>query len=223
MTRPWIGGLSTLALVLAAAGCGSADHPALPAAPAAAASPAAAPTVIPTATPSGAVTQAPLTATASISRKRPFVGTKVGVAVFTTPGARITVVAHFLTGDRKKSARADATGAHTFWFPLGSAAPGYRVKVSVRVTANGQKLSHRVWFIPRQRPPPPVAAPAPAPSGGSSPSAAPPSGCYPKTDSGNCYEPGEFCRTSDHGVSGVAGNGEAIICEDNNGWRWKPA
>jgi hypothetical protein len=151
------------------------------------------------------------------------VGTKVGVAVYTTPGARITVVAHFLIGDRKKSARADAAGAHTFWFQLDSTSPGYRVKVSVRVTANGQKLSHRVWFIPRQRPPPPVAAPAPAPPPASSHSAAPPSGCYPKTDGGNCYEPGEFCRTSDHGVSGVAGNGEAIICEDNNGWRWEPA
>jgi hypothetical protein len=23
-------------------------------------------------------------------------------------------------------------------------------------------------------------------------------------------------------VSGVAGDGEAIKCEDNNGWRWEP-
>jgi hypothetical protein len=42
------------------------------------------------------------------------------------------------------------------------------------------------------------------------------------TNSGKCYEPGEFCRNSDHGVSGVAGNGEKIRCEDNNGWRWEP-
>jgi hypothetical protein len=42
------------------------------------------------------------------------------------------------------------------------------------------------------------------------------------TNSGNCYEPGEFCRSTDHGVSGVAGDGEAIECEDNNGWRWEP-
>lgn len=46
--------------------------------------------------------------------------------------------------------------------------------------------------------------------------------CYPKTDSGNCYEPGEFCRDSDHGAYGVAGDGEKIRCEDNNGWRWEP-
>jgi hypothetical protein len=48
-------------------------------------------------------------------------------------------------------------------------------------------------------------------------------GCYPRTDSGNCYEPGEYCRASDHGASGVAGDGEAITCEDNNGWRWEPS
>jgi hypothetical protein len=46
--------------------------------------------------------------------------------------------------------------------------------------------------------------------------------CYPKTDGGNCYEPGEFCRNSDHGVKGIAGDGERIVCEDDNGWRWEP-
>lgn len=55
-------------------------------------------------------------------------------------------------------------------------------------------------------------------SGGSSSAS-----CYPLTNGGNCYEPGEFCRSSDHGASGVAGNGEAITCEDNNGWRWEPS
>jgi cardiolipin synthase A/B len=42
-----------------------------------------------------------------------------------------------------------------------------------------------------------------------------PAACYPKTDSGNCYEPGEECRGTDHGMSGVAGNGEAIVCESS--------
>jgi hypothetical protein len=42
------------------------------------------------------------------------------------------------------------------------------------------------------------------------------------TDGGNCYEPGEYCRDSDHGASGRAGDGEAITCEDNDGWRWEP-
>ena len=56
-------------------------------------------------------------------------------------------------------------------------------------------------------PPPPTAAPA---------------GCYPRASSGNCYEPGELCPTADHGTTGVAGDGERIVCQDNNGWRWEP-
>jgi len=54
------------------------------------------------------------------------------------------------------------------------------------------------------------------------PTAPPAASCYPLTNGGNCYEPGEFCRSTDHGVTGVAGDGEAIECEDNNGWRWEP-
>jgi hypothetical protein len=52
-----------------------------------------------------------------------------------------------------------------------------------------------------------------------------PTGCTPKTDSGNCYEPGEFCRDSDHGVTGVAGNGTPIKCEGSGSatWHWEPA
>jgi hypothetical protein len=59
-------------------------------------------------------------------------------------------------------------------------------------------------------------------SASTSPSAPTPTGCHPLTNSGNCYEPGEYCRNNDHGASGVAGDGEAITCEDNNGWRWEP-
>lgn len=49
-----------------------------------------------------------------------------------------------------------------------------------------------------------------------------PTACYPLTSSGSCYEPGEYCPTADHGMSGVAGDGKAITCENNNGWRWEP-
>jgi hypothetical protein len=59
----------------------------------------------------------------------------------------------------------------------------------------------------------PTPTPAPAPSAPS---------CSPLTDAGNCYEPGEYCRDSDHGASGVAGDGEHITCMDNDGWRWEP-
>src|SRR6185437_10584259 len=66
--------------------------------------------------------------------------------------------------------------------------------------------------------PPPAtqAAVAPPPA-----SAAAPAACSPLTNGGKCYEPGEFCRNADHGASGVAGDGKAITCEDNDGWRWE--
>jgi hypothetical protein len=47
-------------------------------------------------------------------------------------------------------------------------------------------------------------------------------GCTPLSDEGTCYEPGEYCRDSDQGSSGVAGDGKSITCEDNDGWRWEP-
>jgi hypothetical protein len=193
-----------VAVVLAAVGCTSTPHTAPPFAV----------TATPTSTAAVTPTVAPLTLTASVSRKRPIIGTKVGILVSTRPNARITVVVHFAAGNREKTVRADATGLHTFWFQTASATPGYRVMVDVRVYAHGQKRSSRTSFTPRQRPPP-----APA----TSPSAASPSGCYPKTSSGHCYEPGEFCPHADAGMSGVAGDGEAIICENNNGLRWEPA
>jgi cardiolipin synthase len=71
------------------------------------------------------------------------------------------------------------------------------------------------WSSPKPKPKPkPEPKPTPTPK---------PTGCYPKTDSGTCYEPGEYCRDSDHGSSGVAGDGGAIVCEDNDGWRWEPS
>lgn len=50
-----------------------------------------------------------------------------------------------------------------------------------------------------------------------------PAGCHPMTASGNCYRPGDFCSHADAGITGVAGDGQQIICERNKGWRWEPA
>jgi hypothetical protein len=50
-----------------------------------------------------------------------------------------------------------------------------------------------------------------------------PQGCYPKASSGNCYKPGEYCSDDDHGKSGIDAEGDAIKCEDNDGWRWERA
>lgn len=73
--------------------------------------------------------------------------------------------------------------------------------------------------------PPNPAPPTTAPAATQAPPAASatPAGCHPLSNEGTCYEPGEYCRADDHGVSGVAGDGKAIVCEDNNGWRWEPA
>ena len=46
--------------------------------------------------------------------------------------------------------------------------------------------------------------------------------CYPIDDEGGCYEPGEYCRDDDHGMTGRAGNGSAITCEYDDGWYWEP-
>jgi hypothetical protein len=82
---------------------------------------------------------------------------------------------------------------------------------------------------------PPTTIPPPPPTTTTPPTTIPPSppttttppapvasSCSPLSNGGNCYEPGEYCRNSDHGVSGVAGDGKSIMCEDNNGWRWEP-
>jgi phosphatidylserine/phosphatidylglycerophosphate/cardiolipin synthase-like enzyme len=46
--------------------------------------------------------------------------------------------------------------------------------------------------------------------------------CSPIDDEGGCYEPGEYCRDDDHGMTGRAGDGESIICQDENGtWYWE--
>jgi hypothetical protein len=217
MTRHLIGGLTALALVLGAVGCTSGHRPAVTAA-----STSTSATATPTATP----TNTQLTSTVSVTGRHPRDGSKIGISVFTAPGAQISVVAHFQTGDWTKSARADAMGMYTFWYQIGSATPGYQVKVDVRVSAHGQKLSSRAWFTPRQRPPPPAPKPTPAPTVTPPPATTAPSApasCYPIASSGNCYEPGEFCPHADAGMRGVAGDGEAIICEDNNGLRWEPA
>jgi cardiolipin synthase A/B len=77
------------------------------------------------------------------------------------------------------------------------------------------------WSIRSSDPTPtPPANPTPTPT--NPPMTTPtPTGCHPTTSSGHCYAPGELCSNADHGMTGIAGNGEAIICENKNGWRWE--
>ena len=69
-----------------------------------------------------------------------------------------------------------------------------------------------------------VVPPASAtPSATVAPASSPAVSCYPLTNGKKCYEPGQYCRNADHGASGVAGNGQKIVCKNKNGWRWELA
>lgn len=170
--------VAAIAIVLAAAGCTSAQHTAAPAAQA-----------VGTTAPVSAPTQPPLTCSAAASLKRPADGTTADINVSTAPQARITVVARFQTGNRKKIERADPTGLRTFWFRVGNAPPGYPVEVDVRVSANGRTRSCQASFTPRQPPPPPVPTPSPTPSPTPTTSAAAPPPA-PK------HQTGAWCRVT---------------------------
>ncbi|HEX3828853.1 MAG TPA: phospholipase D-like domain-containing protein, partial [Sporichthyaceae bacterium] len=58
-------------------------------------------------------------------------------------------------------------------------------------------------------------------STGTTPAQAATTGCTPLTNAGNCYRPGEQCRTADRGSAGIDAEGRPISCRENNGWRWE--
>jgi hypothetical protein len=102
--------------------------------------------------------------------------------------------------------RNDVLAAH------GGPVPAAKVNAAVNNVKNGRKkLQAGLKLLGTQPNPNPTPTPTPTPTA-----------CSPLTSSGNCYEPGEYCSNADHGISGVAGDGEPITCEYNNGWRWEP-
>ncbi|MFF7919888.1 hypothetical protein ACFZDP_01790 [Streptomyces mirabilis] len=44
--------------------------------------------------------------------------------------------------------------------------------------------------------------------------------CSIVSNSGNCYEAGQYCRNRDHGASTTSAGGASITCAYRNGWRW---
>ena len=88
---------------------------------------------------------------------------------------------------------------------------------------NTHQKSVQTTSATSRAPAPPVPAPTTPAAVAAPPASAAPASCHPLTNAGNCYEPGEYCRDADHDASGVAGDGKAITCEDNDGWRWEPA
>lgn len=109
--------------------------------------------------------------------------------------------------------------------PAKTAAPAARARPARASASPAQASASPAQTTPAAAVPAQPSSPAPAQSTppAASPAAAAPAGCYPLSNAGTCYEPGEYCRNADHEVSGMAGDGEAITCEDNNGWRWEPA
>ena len=205
-----------LVAVLAAA-CGSSAPQAK------ATTPAASSTIAP------AVERPPLKCHAQAVPNRPRDRTTVEIRVRTVAHAQVTATNPLapLSG-KSVSGRASANGRRTLRLRVHDATPGARIVIDVGVSRDGKKGTCHASFRPRLALPIPAAAPtqpvaAPSPSTAASPPPTTAGSCHPLSNEGTCYEPGEFCRDSDHGTSGVAGDGEKIICEDNNGWRWEPA
>jgi hypothetical protein len=182
-------------------------------------------------TTSPAVVTASLRCHARAISKRPRDRTTVKIRVRTAAHAQVTAAATFAMLDGQRIAgQASATGERTLRFRVADATPGARVVIEVRVSRHGRRGTCRASFRPRSaraKPVParttPAASPSPAPSRPPAPSPPPTAAsCFPLSNEGTCYEPGEFCRDSDHGLSGLAGDGEKIRCEDNDGWRWEP-
>jgi hypothetical protein len=162
--------------------------------------------------------------------KKPLRVTGIVVGAFVL----LLIIVGVATGGGKAAPTGNASPAATAT-PTRTTSPA-RTPAAIVTKAKTQPTRTRTAAATTQAavpsPPPPqttapAAAPAPQPT---APAAAPappapttPAGCHPLTNGGNCYEPGEYCRNSDHGISGVAGDGEAITCKDNNGWRWEPS
>jgi len=187
----------------------------------------------PTATPT--VRSSALECHAQATIRRPRDHTTVTVNVHTAAHVEVTATSHGETpGSKKITGSSNANGNWALRVRVGNTPPGTQVVVTVRVSRRGGTGSCQASFAPRatavsaaaatqSAAPPATPPPSPAPAA-TQPLASPPAAaCYPVSDEGTCYEPGEYCRDSDHGASGVAGDGESIVCEDNDGWRWEPA
>jgi hypothetical protein len=135
------------------------------------------------------------------------ISVKVAPRYTGTPGGTVTVKANgtTLAVIRLKS------GAGSYTLSANRLRAGaYSLAATYSGNADfGRSVSAKKPLTVASPPPPPPPPPGPV-------------ACHPHTSTGKCYKAGELCPGADHGLHGVAGNGEAIVCEDNNGWRWEP-
>jgi hypothetical protein len=177
----------------------------------------------------------PLRCGARALRWRPLDHTAVGIMVRTAVHAQVNATAPISSlSAETATGPASAQGVRMLRFRVGDTAPGARVVIVVHVSSNGQTGTCRAFLRPRPAPAAVVKAPVqpaatpsstppPPPAATTSPPPAATTSCHPLSDEGTCYEPGEYCRASDQGVTGIAGDGETITCEDNDGLRWEPS
>jgi hypothetical protein len=157
-----------------------------------------------------------------MSKTRPADFTTTVVHVRTQALVKVFTVAFYKTVNRAYFVRASSSGQAQVTYHISEATPGRKVEVVVTVVRRHHASSCSTSFTPRKRgssssppsPSPSSSAPAPDPSTAA---------CYPTTSAGNCYQTGEFCPNADHGMSGIAENGDSIVCENDNGWRWVAA
>jgi hypothetical protein len=186
--------------------------------------------------------RSPLECRAQATSDRPRDHTTVAIKVHTAAHAKVTAISRGASLKNKSvTGSSNVSGNWTLRLRIGNATPGTRIVVTVRVSRHGSAGSCQASLRPRaaavsavaapttqpavaEPTTQPVASPSPAPVA-TQPVASPTTAasCYPLSDEGTCYEPGEYCRDDDHGMSGVAGDGKSIVCEDNDGWRWEPA
>jgi hypothetical protein len=173
---------------------------------------------------------------AYMSNAKPADNTTTVVHVRTNASVKVFTVAFYKTVRRAYFARASSDGQARISYYVSGATPGRKVGVEVTVVRRHSASSCSTSFTPRRlgsRSPEPSSSPAPSPSrtsptpapshSSAAPSPSSSAGCYPRTSAGNCYKAGEYCPDADHGMHGIAENGESIVCENNNGWRWEPA
>ena len=87
---------------------------------------------------------------ASMSKTHPADDTTVYVRVRTASRAKVVTVAHYKTTSHKKSRKANGAGRVSVPYSISDATPGYRVKVSVRVSRNGRTGSCSTSFTPHR-------------------------------------------------------------------------
>ncbi len=85
-----------------------------------------------------------------MSKTHPADYTTVYVRVRTASLAKVVTVAHYRTTNHKKSRKAGRAGRANVPYYISGATPGFKVKVSVRVSRNGRTGSCSTSFTPHR-------------------------------------------------------------------------